>query len=97
LKVPEVFNGCVRGGRDDVLVNCSLWADYRSERAMSKKPPRLRAIAGGRAATTHTLVLEVRAFDDPTTAMQASVKALGGPQDTPRPVSVATARELLTD
>jgi predicted transcriptional regulator len=64
---------------------------------MSKKPPRLRAIAGGRAATARTLVLEVRAFDDPTAAMQASVKALRGPQSTTRAVSVATARELLTD
>jgi predicted transcriptional regulator len=42
-------------------------------------------------------VLEVRAFDDPTSAMQASVKALRQPQGPTRAISVATARELLTD
>jgi predicted transcriptional regulator len=38
----------------------------------------------------------VPAFDDPTIAMQESVKALRK-QDGARPVSVATAREMLTD
>jgi predicted transcriptional regulator len=64
---------------------------------MSKKGPRLRTIAGGGAATARTLVLEVRAFDDPTTAMQASVKGLREAQGTTRAVSVATAHDLLTD
>jgi predicted transcriptional regulator len=63
----------------------------------SKKPPRLRALAGGRPAPGRTLVLQLPAFDDPMTAMQESVKALGGPQGTARAVGVATARELLTD
>jgi predicted transcriptional regulator len=64
---------------------------------MSKRPPRLRALPGGRPAAGRTLVLELRAFGDATTAMQASVKALRGPQGTSRPVSVGAARELLTD
>jgi len=64
---------------------------------MSKKPSHLRTIVGGRAAIARTLVLEVRAFDDPTIAMQASVKALSAPRDTTRVVSVAAVRELLTD
>jgi hypothetical protein len=64
---------------------------------MSKKAPRLRTILGGRASTARTLILEVRAFDDATTAIQASVKALQGQQGATRAVSVATARDLLTD
>jgi hypothetical protein len=47
---------------------------------MSKKPRRLRTIGGGRATSVEPLILEVRAIDDPTTAMRASVKALSGPQ-----------------
>jgi hypothetical protein len=45
---------------------------------MTKKPRRLRTIVGGPATTGRTLILEVRAFADPTTAMHASVKALSG-------------------
>src|SRR5262245_41344854 len=59
-------------------------------------PPRLRAIAGGRPARDRTLVLDIQAFEDPTTAMRESVKALrdSGPM---RAMSAAAARELLTD
>jgi predicted transcriptional regulator len=64
---------------------------------VSKKPPRLRAIAGGLAHRGRTLVLVVRVFEDPTMAMQESVKALQRPDGSTRAVSVATARELLTD
>ena len=35
----------------------------------------LRAITGGRTGSGRTLVLTVRAFDDPTVAMQESVEA----------------------
>lgn len=64
---------------------------------MSKKLPRLRAIVGGRSGTGRTLVLEVRAFDDAMTAMRESVKALGKREGKARAVSVAGARDLLTD
>jgi predicted transcriptional regulator len=63
----------------------------------SKRPPRLRALTGGRPAAGRTLVLQLPAFDDPTTAMEESVKTLRGPQGTARAVSVAMARDLLTD
>jgi predicted transcriptional regulator len=56
----------------------------------SKRPPRLRALAGGRPAPGRTLLLQLP-------ALQESVKALDGPPGTARAVSVATARELLTD
>lgn len=59
-------------------------------------PTRLRAITGGRARNGRTLVLTVRAFDDPTAAMQESVESLGR-RDGERAVSVAAARDLLTD
>ena len=62
-----------------------------------KKAPRLRAIAGGRASGGRTLVLAVRAFDDPTTAMEESVKALRQRAGAAQSVSVAALRELLTD
>lgn len=57
----------------------------------------LRAIAGGRAEGSGTLVLSVRAFDDPTVAIQESVKALRRQEGATRSVSVAAARELLTN
>lgn len=57
---------------------------------------RLRAITGGRAKNGHTLALIVRAFDDPTAAIQESVKALAK-RGEERAVSVAAARDLLTD
>jgi hypothetical protein len=47
---------------------------------MTKKAHRLRTILEGWATTARTLILEVRAFDDPAIAMQASVKALQGPR-----------------
>jgi predicted transcriptional regulator len=60
-------------------------------------PTRLRAIAGGRSAKGRTLTLDVRAFEDTTEAIQASVKALRPSEGATRSVSVAAARELLTD
>lgn len=63
---------------------------------MSKKPPRLRAIAGGRGSGGRVLVLTVPVFDDPTTAMQESVKALRRQEAANRTVSAAVARDLLT-
>ena len=65
---------------------------------MSKRPSRLRALPGGRPAPGRTLVLQLSAFDDPTSATEESVKALRGPQGAAScQVSVSTARDLLTD
>src|SRR5262245_66570478 len=64
----------------------------------SKRPPRLRALTGGRPAPGRTLVLHLRSFDDTMSAMEESVKALREPQgEASRQVSFAAARELLTD
>jgi predicted transcriptional regulator len=69
----------------------------RAHRRIRRKEPRLRAIAGGKAGGGRTLVLVVRAFDDPTTAMQESVNALRQQDGATRTVSVATVRDLLTN